>query len=217
MAIWGHNKAGRAQGKLCRGSSQPVSLQHNGFHQKWQLQSPRNVRFDKPCLFCDSSLTSLLPRSRHRVTKWLTQNPRGQQSKETKSGYAWFLGIPKMFTSTGPPFLSVTAASVSSTKEKGTKINKPTKLEERSSDCPFHRDGHFPQGAPCWYYDVYKATPEAGDRLFLACNITGAYYHWGPFQLRGVREVIRVTPNLHLANRRVGTSLYLIWIHPHEQ
>ena len=108
----------------------------------------------------------------------------------------------------GPSFLSVTAiaASVSSTEVKGTKVNKPTKLEERSSDCPFYRDGHFPQGAPCWYYDVNESTPEAGNRVFLAGNITGAYYHWGPFQLCGVREVIRVTPNLHLANRRVGTA-----------
>lgn len=108
----------------------------------------------------------------------------------------------------GPSFLSVTgiAASVSSTKEKGTKVNKPTKLEERSSDCPFYGDGHLPQDAPCWYYNVNEATPEAGKRLFLAGNITGACYHWGPFQLCGVREVIRVTPNLHLANRRVGTA-----------
>lgn len=95
---------------------------------------------------------------------------------------------------------------MSSTKEKGTKVNKPTKLEERSSDCPFYCDGHFPQVTPCWYYDVNEATPEAGNRLFLAGDITGADYHWGPLQLCGVREVIRVTPNLHLANRRVGTA-----------
>lgn len=95
---------------------------------------------------------------------------------------------------------------MSSTKEKGTKVNKPTKLEERSSDCPFYCDGHFPQVTPCWYYDVNEATPEAGNRLFLAGDITGADYHWGPLQLFGVREVIRVTPNLHLANRRVGTA-----------
>lgn len=92
---------------------------------------------------------------------------------------------------------------MSSTK-KGTKVNKPTKLEERSSDCPFYSDGHFPQDAPFWYYDVNKATPEAGNWLFLAGNITGAYYHWGSFQLFSIREVIRMTPNLHLANRRVG-------------
>lgn len=95
---------------------------------------------------------------------------------------------------------------MSRSKEKGTKINKPTKPEERSSDCPFHRDGHFPQDTPCWYYDINEATPEAGNRLFLTGDITGTYYHWGPFQLCGVREVIRVTPNLHLANRRVGTA-----------
>lgn len=95
---------------------------------------------------------------------------------------------------------------MSCSKEKGTKINKPTKPEERSSDCPFHRDGHFPQDTPCWYYDINEATPEAGNRLFLTGDITGTYYHWGPFQLCGVREVIRVTPNLHLANRRVGTA-----------
>ena len=95
---------------------------------------------------------------------------------------------------------------MSSTEEKSTKVHKPTKLEERGSDCPFYRDGHFPQDTPCWYHDVNEATPEAGNRLFLAGNITGAYHHWGPFQLCGIREVIRVTPNLHLANRRVGTA-----------
>lgn len=91
---------------------------------------------------------------------------------------------------------------MSSTKEKGTKVNKPTQLEERSSDRPFYHDGHFPQGTLCWYYDVNEAAPEAGNRLLLAGNITGARYHWGPFELCSVRQVIRVTPNLHLAKRR---------------
>lgn len=97
-------------------------------------------------------------------------------------------------------------ASVSSPQAKSTRVNKPTKLEERSSDCPFHRDGHVPQDTLCWYHDVNEATPEAGNGLFLAGNITGAYHHWGPFQLLGLREVIRVTPNLHLASRSAGTA-----------
>lgn len=95
---------------------------------------------------------------------------------------------------------------MSSPQAKSTKVNKPTKLEERSSDCPFHRDGHVPQCTLCWYYDVNEATPEAGNGLFLAGNITGADYHWCPFQLLGSREVIRVTPNLHLASRSGGTA-----------
>ncbi|KAI1242134.1 C-type lectin domain family 4 member D, partial [Lamprotornis superbus] len=95
----------------------------------------------------------------------------------------------------------ITGTSVNSPQAKNTKVNKPTKFEERSSDCPFHCDGHVPQDTLCWYYDVNEATPEAGDGLFLTGNITGAYYHWCPFQLLGFREVIRVTPNLHLASR----------------
>lgn len=95
---------------------------------------------------------------------------------------------------------------MSSPQARSTKVNKPTKLEERSSDCPFHRDGHVPQDTLCWHYDVNEAAPEAGHGLFLAGNITGAYYHWRPFQLLGFREVIRVTPNLHLASRSEGTA-----------
>lgn len=129
MTLWGHSKTGRVQGKLYCGRGQPVSIQHNHFYPKWQLQPLRNIGLDKPCQFCDSSFTCLLPHSRHRDQVTYSES----QSTAKQGHYIWvFLdpGISKIFLSMRPSFLSVIwiAASVSSTKEKVTEVNKPTKV-----------------------------------------------------------------------------------------